>query len=123
MKNGKGKTRKTNTAVKKSSVGKSAKKTAKTEKSYDKKVDTIDVNIRNIKLTKECRKRLRKEKNELWGDVAWAIEGGNWFIPMKNHNYTHMKDRIESGMKKFFNLENPVEVEDFDTDIIYYDNH
>ena len=86
-------------------------------------METIDVNIRNIKLTKECRKRLRKVKNAIWGDVAWDIESEDWVIPMENHNYTHMKERIESSLKEYFELEQSVEVDDFDTDIICYDNH
>jgi len=142
MKNGEKKTNKVKTVAKKATAKKLVKKPSNTaakpktvsaklnstktktsKKTKKSKVETIDVNIRNIKLTKECRKRLRKVKNAIWGDVAWAIEGGNWFIPMENHNYTHMKERIESGLKEFFELEQSVEVDDFDTDIICYDNH
>lgn len=85
--------------------------------------ELISVNMRNVKLTKECRKRLRKVKDCLWGNVADAIECGNWYLPVKNHKYTHMKETFEKETMDFFHLDQPVCIESFDTDIIQYDNH
>lgn len=83
----------------------------------------LQVNLRNVKLSKESRKLCRKVKDCLWGNVANAIECGNWWIPVKNHNYTHMKSEFEKGMREFYDLDFDVTIADFDTDIICYDNH
>lgn len=102
------------------------KKTApkkKTSKKSDK--DIIQINVRDIKLTKESRKRLNKVKNTMWGTVAHAIEWGDWYIPVKNYLYTHIKKSLEDGMRDFFSIDKdiPVEIESFMTNIIEYDNH
>ena len=83
--------------------------------------ETFNVNIRDVRLTKECYKRLSKVKNGLWGNVADAIECGNWWIPVKSHDYDHMKSEFEKGTKDFFDLEQDVCVKDYVTDIISYD--
>ena len=97
-----------------------AKAGTKTKTSRKAKRETFDVNIRNVTLTKECRKRLKKVRDCLWGSVADAIECGNWWIPVSNHDYDHMKEEFEKGTKDFFNLEQDVCVKDFDTDIVSY---
>lgn len=87
--------------------------------------DIIQINVRDIKLTKESRKRLNKVKDMMWGTVAHAIEWGDWYIPVKNYLYTHIKKSLEDGMRDFFSIDKdiPVEIESFMTDIIEYDNH
>lgn len=82
----------------------------------------VQVNMRHVKLTNDSRAKCRKVADGLHGNVADAIEGGDWWIPCKNHNYTHMKSEFEKGMRKFFNLDFDIEVDDFWTNIICYDN-
>lgn len=95
----------------------------KTSKKSDN--DIIQINVRDIKLTKESRKRLNKVKDTMWGTVAHAIEWGDWYIPVKNYLYTHIKKSLEDGMRDFFSIDKdiPVEIESFMTNIIEYDNH
>jgi hypothetical protein len=102
---------------------KSRSKTKKTSKKSDK--DIIQIHVWDIKLTKDSKKRLRKVKNTLWGNAANAIEWGNWYIPVKNYLYTHIKKTLEDGMRDFFSIDKdiPIEIEDFMTNIIEYDNH
>lgn len=97
----------------------------KSHKAKDKDKDIIQINVRNIRLSKESRKCLRKIKDELWGSVANGIECGNWYIPVKNHRYTHIKEMLEKGMREFYSLNDDaiVAIDDFDTNIIEYDNH
>lgn len=101
---------------KKDDVKKSSKK---------KESKTIQIHVWNIKLSKDSRKRLNKIKNNMWGSVSNAIECGNWYIPVKNYLFTHIKKSLEDGMREFFSLDKDVSVEinDFMTNIIEYDNH
>ena len=87
--------------------------------------DIIQIHVWDIKLAKESRKLLRKVKNVMWGNVANAIECGNWYIPVKNYLYTHIKKSLEDGMRDFFDVDKdiPIEIENFMTNIIEYDNH
>lgn len=82
----------------------------------------VQVNMRHVRLTKDSRAKCHKVSYGLNGNVANAIEDGDWWIPCKNHNYTHMKSEFENGMKEFFNLDFDIEVDDFCTNIICYDN-
>lgn len=105
--------------MKKSSAKKNSSGKVKTKK------EKISIHVWDIKLSKDTRKTLRKIKECLWGNVANAIECGNWYIPVYNHKFTHIKKSLERGMKKFFNLEKDIEVvvDDFMTEIIEFDNH
>jgi hypothetical protein len=101
-------------------------KTVKTSKASKTKKEVLNIEVNDIRLSKDCRKRLKKVKDCMWGNVANAIEYGHWFIPVKNHRFTHIKKSLEKGMVKFFRLKGDdanVEVEDFFTSIIEYDNH
>lgn len=82
----------------------------------------VQVNMQHVKLTKDSRAKCRKAADGMHGNVADTIEGGDWWIPCKNHNYTHIKSEFEKGMRKFFNLDFDIEVDDFWTNIICYDN-
>ena len=102
---------------------KSRSKTKKSSKKSDK--DIIQIHVWDIKLTKDSKKRLRKVKNTLWRNAANAIEWGNWYIPVKNYHKKKKKKSLEDGMRDFFSIDKdiPVEIEDFMTNIIEYDNH
>lgn len=101
------------------------KDNSKNNSTKSSKKEKISIHVWDIRLSKDTRKNLRKVKDCLWGSVADAIECGNWYIPVYNHKFTHIKKCLESGMKKFFKLKKDMEVvvDDFMTEIIEFDNH
>ena len=88
-----------------------------------KKDNALQVHVWDIRLTPKSRKSLNKVKDTIWGTVAHAIEWGSWYIPTKDYVFGHIKDELEKGMRKFFNIDDgvPVEVKDFMTNIIEYE--
>ena len=98
-------------------------KKAKGRSSKNTNEKTIQIHVWNIKLTKESRKQLNRVKDCMWGSVAHAIERGDWYVPVKDYRFTHIKKELEEGMVKFFDIDGTVEIEDFETNIIEYDNH
>lgn len=62
-------------------------------------------------------------KHCVYSNVANAIECGDWFIPVRNYKYSHIKKRLEDAMKDFYSLKDDVAIDDFQTNIMEYDNH
>jgi len=94
------------------------------KKSVKPKKYEYQVNIRNIMLTKESYKQCKKIKVDLWGNLANAIEGGNWYIPSNTHEYADLKHDMEKSMCSFFNIKKEkllVEIQYFESDILSFE--
>lgn len=82
-----------------------------------------DVNIREIVLSILSRERLSELKDDLYGDKAYAIESGNWWIPSDTHEYVDLRDRMVNSLHVFFDIPKdvPIEILSFKSDILSFE--
>lgn len=87
------------------------------------KKDIKQVNVRNIKLTKKSKSALKKIKEPLFGNVAYAIESGNWWVPSDTYEYLDIMVDMEKSMYEFYDIPKDaiVEIETFDSDILSFE--
>lgn len=89
-----------------------------------KKEPTRQLNIRHVVIDKGSRLLLKKVKEPIWGNVLYAIEGGNWWIPFDSYEYRDIKEHLETEVfHDFFKLPKDltIKVKDFQTDILSFD--
>ena len=106
--------------MKTKTVKSSSKKTSK-KSSSKKNINQIE--LKNVRLTKASYDSLKKIKNELWGNVANAIESPIWIIPFDSYEYTDIKNEMECvGIPEMFELpENAVvEIQSFESNILSF---
>lgn len=74
-------------------------------------------------LTKESYRQCRKVKNCVHGNLAAAIEGGNWWMASDTYEYVDLKKRLESDLKRFYEVDDDtlVEIQYFDSDILSFE--
>jgi hypothetical protein len=84
-----------------------------------------NVCIRHIMLTKESYRQCKKIKVDLYGNLAFAIESGEWYVPSKTYEYSTLKKQLEDSMYDFFDIKKDkplVDIQYFDSDILSFED-
>lgn len=84
-----------------------------------------NVCIRHIMLTKESYRQCKKIKVDLYGNLAFAIESGEWYVPSNTYEYSALKKQLEDSMYDFFAIkkEKPlIDIQYFDSDILSFED-
>lgn len=82
------------------------------------------VSIRNIVLRKQTYDTLKKIKECLFGNIANAIECGNWMFPYHSYDYGELKLMMEFAFHTFYDIPEDVEIDikRFDSDILSFES-
>jgi len=88
------------------------------KKKKNKNKKDFQLNLRHVKLSKESKKQLKKIKDSLWGNIANAIESGNWHVPSDTYEFIDVKTNFEKSMHEFFSIPKDILVE-----IDYYESN
>ena len=84
-----------------------------------------NVCIRHIMLTKESYRQCKKIKVDLYGNLAFAIESGEWYVPSKTYEFSSLKKYLEDNMYRFFDIKNAkplIDIQYFDSDILSFED-
>lgn len=110
---------------------KKATRTAKTVKTENaakcrvnrRKKTVHHVGINNVMLTKESYRQCRKVKNGIHGNIAYAIEGCEWWMESETYEYADLKKSLEDAIRDFYGLDDKVlvEIQYFDSGILSFE--